>query len=169
MISDVDLRDWDHKPDDKNLVLKEGLYPYIPGNVGFPPGSAQTYGPCEGKAILSREQHEAIAKKMAEFKKQEQMTETIRTSVLNEANNIVNGARNKAYGSAEDNFQNIADLWNAYLQAAITTVDVANMMALMKIARLKHSPDHRDSWVDIAGYAACGAECGLKKKDKGTF
>jgi hypothetical protein len=138
MISEVDIRDWDYKPEDKNLVLKEGPFPhvpaYIPGNVGFPPGSAQT------------------TKK-----------ETIRSSVLNEANNIVNGARNKAYGSAEDNFQNIANLWNGYLEkVTLTPVDVANMMALMKIARLKHSPDHRDSWVDIAGYAACGAECGLK-------
>ncbi|MFN7882545.1 MAG: DUF6378 domain-containing protein [bacterium] len=30
------------------------------------------------------------------------------------------------------------------------------------MARLKNSPNHRDSWVDLAGYAACGAECGLK-------
>jgi hypothetical protein len=36
------------------------------------------------------------------------------------------------------------------------------MLALLKIARLKNSPNHRDSWVDIAGYAACGAECALK-------
>jgi hypothetical protein len=30
------------------------------------------------------------------------------------------------------------------------------MMALLKVARLAHSPSHRDSWLDIAGYAACG-------------
>ena len=33
------------------------------------------------------------------------------------------------------------------------------MMALLKIARVKYNPRHADSWVDIAGYAACGAEC----------
>lgn len=149
MISEIDIRDWERMVDikkreaekrdidDRNLMLKEGPFPYIPGDVGFPPG---------------RKEHPA-------------QTETVRSSVLNEANKIVNGARNKAYGSAEDNFQNIANLWNGYLDMAkITPVDVANMMALMKIARLKHSPDHRDSWVDIAGYAACGAECGLKQK-----
>lgn len=90
-----------------------------------------------------------------------------RQEVLVEALDIVTGARNKAYGSAEDNFQNIANLWNAYLKTTLTTVDVANMMVLLKVARLKHSPDHRDSWVDIAGYAACGAECGIKG-EKGT-
>jgi len=36
--------------------------------------------------------------------------------------------------------------------------DVALMMALLKIARLKGNPIHGDSWVDLAGYAACGAE-----------
>ena len=36
---------------------------------------------------------------------------------------------------------------------------IANMMILLKVARLKSSPSHKDSWVDVAGYAACGAEC----------
>jgi hypothetical protein len=27
------------------------------------------------------------------------------------------------------------------------------------MARLLDNPSHRDSWVDIAGYAAVGAEC----------
>jgi hypothetical protein len=36
--------------------------------------------------------------------------------------------------------------------------DVAQMMALMKIARLENDPSHLDSWTDLAGYAACGAE-----------
>jgi len=31
-------------------------------------------------------------------------------------------------------------------------------MALLKIGRLKSNPIHGDSWVDLAGYAACGAE-----------
>lgn len=93
--------------------------------------------------------------------------ETTRTSVLMEANKIVNGARNKAYGDAEDNFRNIAGLWEAYFtnkgsDVVVTPIDVANMMVLMKIARLQWTPSHRDSWVDIAGYAACGAEIGLK-------
>jgi hypothetical protein len=30
------------------------------------------------------------------------------------------------------------------------------MQALIKVARLRETPDHRDSWVDLAGYAAAG-------------
>ena len=68
------------------------------------------------------------------------------------------------YGKPEDNFQRIADLWNTYIAGkrdpmeGITPLDVANLMVLMKVARLQNSPGHLDSWVDIAGYAACGAE-----------
>jgi hypothetical protein len=32
------------------------------------------------------------------------------------------------------------------------------MCADLKLARLENQPDHMDSWVDLAGYAACGAE-----------
>ena len=36
--------------------------------------------------------------------------------------------------------------------------DVAAMMALLKIARLMSNPEHVDSWIDGAGYLACGGE-----------
>jgi hypothetical protein len=83
-------------------------------------------------------------------------------NVLEEALNIVNGARRNAYGHPENNFGRIADFWNAYLAnkpidpdgLAIDPQDVALMMVLMKVARLLESPQHRDSVVDIAGYAA---------------
>lgn len=89
--------------------------------------------------------------------------ETTRGKVLNEANSIVNGARADAYGGPEDSFNTIANLWSTYLSRAgsvvgITAPDVASMMALLKIARLQNNPGHWDSWVDLAGYAACGAE-----------
>lgn len=87
--------------------------------------------------------------------------ESIRTSVLNEANKIVNGERTNTYGGPEDSFRTIANLWRAYYGKPFTTADVAVFLALLKVARLKNSPGHRDSWVDLAGYAACGAECGI--------
>ncbi len=40
----------------------------------------------------------------------------------------------------------------------ITTTDVAMMMALLKIARIKNGGGTGDSFVDLAGYAACGGE-----------
>lgn len=88
--------------------------------------------------------------------------ESVRASVLNEANRIVNGERANTYGGPEDSFKTIAALWGAYKGTQYTAADVAIMLALLKVARLRNSPNHRDSWVDLAGYAACGAECGLK-------
>ena len=96
-----------------------------------------------------------------------------RTQLLQEAINITAGDRNVAYGNPEDNFQNIADYWNAYLTQArkaatmlnsrnLTAQDVAHMMILMKMARLATNPQHRDSLVYIAGYAACGEDCRVR-------
>lgn len=92
--------------------------------------------------------------------------------LLDRAKEIVTGARRKAYGTPEDNFRVIAELWLTYLSRRceapmerdgeplhllkIDAADVATMMVLMKCARLAETPDHYDSWVDIAGYAACG-------------
>jgi hypothetical protein len=36
-------------------------------------------------------------------------------------------------------------------------LDVAAMMALLKVSRMKTSPEHLDNWDDLAGYAICGA------------
>jgi len=78
------------------------------------------------------------------------------TTILQEAQEIIFGARNASYGHPRDNFQNITDLWNAYLKdigREITLMDHAVMMILLKCARLKNGVYHRDSVVDIAGYA----------------
>jgi len=61
--------------------------------------------------------------------------------------------REEDYGSPEDNFQRIANLWSIHLEQTLTVDDVAAMMVLLKIARLGTSPNHRDSMLDIAGYA----------------
>lgn len=82
-------------------------------------------------------------------------------SVLAEAQRIVGGQRRGAYGTPERNFERIQLLWNAYLNGKpggpmpITEQDTALMMVMLKVARLIESPRHRDSVVDIAGYAAC--------------
>jgi len=81
-----------------------------------------------------------------------------RSECLDKAKEIVNGARQENYGSPEKNFANIALYWSVYLSRDIKPTDVALMMVLMKLARLQNKPDHDDSWIDIAGYAANGAE-----------
>lgn len=87
----------------------------------------------------------------------------VKSDVLGEAQRIVAGARRAAYGPPEDNFRRISDLWNTHLintgrPAIFEPRDVATFMILMKMARLAETPDHRDSIVDIIGYAACYAE-----------
>lgn len=86
-----------------------------------------------------------------------------RRKVLETAAKCVCGEREKDYGSPEDNFALIANLWNTYLGDCLTDAhDVANMMALLKIARIRTGKPKVDNYVDLAGYAACAAEirCG---------
>lgn len=85
-----------------------------------------------------------------------------RTEVLNQANQIINGDREKNYGTPEDNFTKIAAMWSAYLDAPVTAEDVAAMMILLKTARVSSGQAVSDNWVDIAGYAACGGEIQTK-------
>lgn len=95
---------------------------------------------------------------------------TTRTGILAQASQIVNGERDKEYGSPEDNFQRIADLWTAYIgfDFGLTGADVAVMMALVKIARIRgNRPGSLDSWVDLAGYAACGGEIATETEPEG--
>ena len=87
-----------------------------------------------------------------------------RAETLDKAKKCVCGERENEYGSPEDNFKIIADLWSAYKGAKFTAKDVAMMMALLKIARIKSGTSTDDSYVDLAGYAACGAEIDHKLK-----
>lgn len=91
-----------------------------------------------------------------------------RVDILHAAEKCVCGQREQDYGTPEDNFETIAGLWETYLSRAcvdeaggvyIDANDVAMMMALLKIARIAAGGGKADSWIDLAGYAACGAEC----------
>ena len=91
-----------------------------------------------------------------------------RKRVLSEAEKCVCGQRENEYGVPEDSFEMIGKLWTVYLDYAtkIDAHDVAAMMALLKIARIAKSPDHMDSWCDLAGYASCGGEIAGKEENK---
>lgn len=82
----------------------------------------------------------------------------IREKILDEAKKQITGQREQDYGSPENNFGIIAGLWSAYTGNIITALDVSMMMCLLKVARIKNGGGTGDSFVDIAGYAACGAE-----------
>ena len=91
-----------------------------------------------------------------------------RANTLEKAKEIVCGHRDNEYGSPEDNFKTIADFWSVYKGVEFTANDVAMMMALLKIARIRTGTATDDSYVDLAGYAACGSEIN-SKTDKGEI
>lgn len=88
-----------------------------------------------------------------------------RAKILDEAKKIVTRDRNKQYGEIEDNFGLISQYWSIYLENNITSHDVAIMMALLKIARIKTGEVKEDSYVDIAGYSACAGEIALSNNE----
>lgn len=95
-----------------------------------------------------------------------------REEILAKATECVCGQREIDYGKPENNFKEIARFWNAYLYnevenlyKKVTAEDVAIMMALLKIARIK-AGGNEDCYVDLAGYAACAGEIATKGMDK---
>lgn len=84
---------------------------------------------------------------------------TVRQKVLDTAREIVTKDRQAIHGAPEDSFAHIARVWSARLGITITPAQVCILMADLKAARAWQNPSHIDSWVDLAGYAACGAEC----------
>jgi hypothetical protein len=90
-----------------------------------------------------------------------------RKEILLTAEKYVNGDREQQYGTPEDNFGIIAEFWNTYLgRKEVGTIidahDVANMMCLLKIARIASGQKKDDNYIDLAGYAACGGEIATK-------
>ena len=97
-----------------------------------------------------------------------------RPEILEQARKCVCGDREQDYGSPEDSFQLIADLWTPYLKrkcvsegadVTINPEDVAVLLALLKVARIGTGHGKADNWVDLAGYAACGGELEGKVND----
>lgn len=91
-----------------------------------------------------------------------------REQILRTAEKCVCGKREQDYGTPESNFGLIARLWEDYLGRVIeiTPKDVAMMMSLLKIARIKSGGGTGDSFVDLAGYAACGGELAETEGDE---
>ena len=81
-----------------------------------------------------------------------------RADILQKAEQCVCGQREQDYGSPENNFEIIAGFWTVYKGIPFTPNDVAMMMALLKVARIKSGGGTADYFVDLAGYAACGGE-----------
>ena len=82
-------------------------------------------------------------------------------SILQEASEVTQGGRNEAYGDPKGNHETTGFMFQAYLRrrykedfAVLDAQDVCVFNICQKLSRLAHTPYHRDSLVDIAGYAA---------------
>ena len=89
-----------------------------------------------------------------------------REEFLERVKSIVCTDRNRQYGEPEENFGLIVGLWTEYLRSTNYEVeiyphDVAMLVILFKVARAATAQDRptEDTFLDIAGYAACGVEC----------
>lgn len=94
--------------------------------------------------------------------------ESPREEILNGALEAVMKQRNNTYGPPTQDFEVTASVLNSLgfrrvnrdgSYGFITSFHIAELMIALKLARLAWSPGHKDNWLDIAGYSACGWEC----------
>lgn len=92
-----------------------------------------------------------------------------REEILREAIRTVCEDRNTQYGEPEESFRVIAEFWTTYVRekcaaknsdVCISPEDVGMMMVLFKAARAIGGTK-ADTYIDIAGYAACAGEIAL--------
>jgi len=86
--------------------------------------------------------------------------------LLEKANTLIAGDREKDYGDKVHNHQNIAKLWSSYKDIEITAHDVAIMMVLLKIARTKLGVVSEDTYIDMAAYGAIAGEIKFEEPEE---
>lgn len=94
-----------------------------------------------------------------------------RRECLDNAANAVLRDREKTHGPPQDVFSTAALFFTGYLRGRgklkdgedIEDFDVGILDGLQKIARISHNTSHADSYVDMAGYAACSCELATSK------
>ena len=81
-------------------------------------------------------------------------------TVLEEAGTLVKGQRQNDYGAPDKCLKRMAKAITVALASLLpegvelTPHHAAAVMEAVKLARLGQDPTHRDTWVDIAGYAS---------------
>lgn len=77
-------------------------------------------------------------------------------SIIKEAAGIVE-TRRAVYGDPRPNHERIAAFWSVVFGHPVKASQVVQCMRLVKESRLIETPGHRDSLIDICGYADCEA------------
>lgn len=89
-----------------------------------------------------------------------------RENILDVAKHTITTEKVDTYGCLENNFKTIASFWSVYKGVDFSENDVAIMMTLLKIARMKTGKVHLDNYVDAIGYIACGTELIRDEQEK---
>ncbi len=75
------------------------------------------------------------------------------TAILEQAAAVI-ADRRVTYGDPAASMATVAARWSVTLGHPVTPAEVMLCMIDLKLARLAHDPTHRDSLVDVIGYAA---------------
>lgn len=99
---------------------------------------------------------------------QPDVSATPREAILRGAAEAVLRQRNNTYGPPTQDFARSAGICNALgfrfvdAEGRVSELQphhIAMIQQAVKMSRLTWDPGHVDSWIDMAGYAACGYEC----------
>jgi len=88
---------------------------------------------------------------------------TYRDDFLMAAQDVINGSRASEYGDNLETQSRIALIWSGILGITVEAHQVPLLFITAKALRASRNAAHKDSWVDIAGYAALGGEIGVKQ------
>lgn len=158
---------------DEDVVIKWRYYGFCVEHKDYAPFWLDSYfcsfgdGACKNTAMsiinnkLRCENHAEIPK--AAVKKSNMSV------FLREVEHIVTNNRNVDYGDPLEDFSRTAKMWSAYLGVEIQPWQVSIMQMMLKISRLANNPFKGDSWLDIAGYSACGWHCIVETVDENSF
>lgn len=81
------------------------------------------------------------------------MKTPVKKTLLQRANDLIYGDREKDYGTPSKNFKDIAEMWSIVLNQPVSPEQVIQMMIALKLCRAINGKSTIDTYTDIAGYA----------------
>ena len=83
------------------------------------------------------------------------MVKMEKEDVCDVAKRLTSYDRQVDYGSPIEDFTKQAKMWSVILNTNVTPQQIAMCMIAVKLCRMTNSPRHRDSAIDVVGYARC--------------
>jgi hypothetical protein len=136
--------------------INQGMLKYVPPRDEVAEWKAKN----DGTSFVGSGVKEIFKQAAVDFNKILDKEYAAKKSILDEAQGIIWGDREKTYGEPDVNLKRIASMWNAYLyskclnaenKTKISAEDVCWMMMMLKAARQMNTPK-RDNLIDAAGY-----------------